>query len=64
MTIHRATGTKERIMDRSRYEARPKAHRRTRVVGKSGETQTYKKKGDIILTASGKHVVKQEGFQS
>jgi hypothetical protein len=47
-----AAGTKQRIVQRCQYNpANPrKAERPVRVTSARGTTQTYKKKGDFIIT--------------
>jgi hypothetical protein len=47
--VNGAAGTRQRIIERHRYMHRPKAHRAIRVISDKGATQTYKKKGDLII---------------
>lgn len=42
------TGARERHIERCRYNPTPKAERESRI-DKSGMTQTFKKRGDIII---------------
>jgi hypothetical protein len=57
----RTAGTRERIMERHKYQPREEAIRESRLVGKA--IQTYKQKDDIILDALGrKHVVDVPGW--
>lgn len=61
-----AAGTRQRIMQRCRYNpANPtKAFRTVRVVSERGTTQTFKKKGDLVLIndRAGFLQVKQAGW--
>jgi hypothetical protein len=59
-----AAGTKQRIIERNRYQPRPKAHRKVRTISDRGATQTFKKVGDLIITERATHRVTREGFQS
>ena len=52
--MFRAIGTRERIIERNRYNPDKKAERKLRIVSKSGVTQTYKKKGDMIIYHDGR----------
>lgn len=60
-----AAGTKQRIIERNRYQpsSNNKAHRKVRVISNRGATQTHKKAGDCIITDRGMIEIKQEGFQ-
>lgn len=62
--MHKPHGTRERIIARNKYQPRPKAHRSVRVVTERGSTQTFKKRGDLIITDRATVRVKREGFQS
>lgn len=57
-------GTRERIIARNKYNPRPKAFRKVRVVTPAGSTQTYKRVGDRIITDRSTITIKTEGFQS
>lgn len=63
--MNQRAGTRERIIAANKYNP-PKgrrAHRPVRVISNKGATQTYKKKGDLIIDSLGRsHEVKQNGW--
>lgn len=60
--VQNALNVKFRIIENNKYNPNPKANRKMRCDEKSGKIQTYKKKGDIIITNSGKVEVTRNGW--
>lgn len=55
-------GTKARIRAQNKYAHTKKAIRHSRTEQHTGLTRTHKKKGDIILTSTGKVEVRKTGW--
>lgn len=63
--MNRAAGARERIIKASQYNPSSisETQRAIRVVGFNGKTQTFKKKGDIVIDERGrKWEVSQDGW--
>jgi hypothetical protein len=51
--MQNVAGTKQRIIERSRYRPMFDDKRDVRVISNNGATQTFKQKGDIMLDSLG-----------
>lgn len=62
--VRPSAGAKQRVMNRCKYRpsSARKAARAVRVIAANGATQTFKKKGDLVINERGLYEVTRHGY--